>query len=142
MLSALQSFTTSWLLTTSSNEQQSPSRAGLMYDFVIVNIGHPACTQQQSLNSYADELRAGMPLSAIDGMPIGIKDIIETIDMPTQNGSPLFDGFRSERDSAAYSEHHGSIRHGNCGARFDGRWPPDRDPLQRSLRRRDQARIG
>ena len=45
--------------------------------------------------------RAGKPLSPIDGMPIGIKDIIETIDMPTESGSPLFAGFRSERDSAS-----------------------------------------
>ncbi|MCC6779283.1 MAG: amidase [Hyphomicrobiales bacterium] len=45
--------------------------------------------------------RAGKPRSPIDGMPIGIKDIIETIDMPTQNGSPLFAGFRSERDAAS-----------------------------------------
>jgi Asp-tRNA(Asn)/Glu-tRNA(Gln) amidotransferase A subunit family amidase len=45
--------------------------------------------------------RAGKPLSPIDGMPIGIKDIIETIDMPTENGSPLFAGFRSERDAAS-----------------------------------------
>ena len=36
--------------------------------------------------------RAGRPLSPIDGMPVGVKDIIETIDMPTQNGSPLFVG--------------------------------------------------
>src|SRR6516165_11790368 len=49
----------------------------------------------------AERWRAGKPLSAIDGMPIGVKDIIETIDMPTQNGSPLFDGFRSERDGAS-----------------------------------------
>src|SRR5260370_1269524 len=34
-------------------------------------------------------------------MPIGIKDIIETIDMPTQNGSPLFEGLRGERDAAS-----------------------------------------
>src|SRR5258705_7390762 len=34
--------------------------------------------------------RSGKPLSAIDGMPIGIKDIIETADMPTEMGSPLF----------------------------------------------------
>ena len=34
-------------------------------------------------------------------MPIGIKDIIETIDMPTENGSPLFAGFRRERDAAS-----------------------------------------
>ncbi len=45
--------------------------------------------------------RAGRPLSPIDGMPVGVKDIIETIDMPTQNGSPLFEGYRSERDSAS-----------------------------------------
>jgi Asp-tRNA(Asn)/Glu-tRNA(Gln) amidotransferase A subunit family amidase len=45
--------------------------------------------------------RAGKPRSAIDGMPVGIKDIIETYDMPTQMGSPLFDGWRGERDAAA-----------------------------------------
>ena len=45
--------------------------------------------------------RAGKPLSPIDGMPVGIKDIIETTDMPTENGSPLFAGFRGNRDSAS-----------------------------------------
>jgi Asp-tRNA(Asn)/Glu-tRNA(Gln) amidotransferase A subunit family amidase len=44
--------------------------------------------------------KAGAPLSRIDGMPIGIKDVIETADMPTGMGSPLFDGWRSNRDSA------------------------------------------
>jgi Asp-tRNA(Asn)/Glu-tRNA(Gln) amidotransferase A subunit family amidase len=45
--------------------------------------------------------REGRPLSPIDGMPLGIKDIIETADMPTENGSPLFAGWRSERDAAS-----------------------------------------
>ncbi|MBO0751229.1 MAG: amidase [Bradyrhizobiaceae bacterium] len=45
--------------------------------------------------------REGREISPIDGMPVGIKDIIETADMPTQNGSPLFDGFRSDRDGAS-----------------------------------------
>lgn len=45
--------------------------------------------------------KTGRPLSAIDGMPMGIKDIIETADMPTEQGSPLFKGWRSVRDSAA-----------------------------------------
>jgi Asp-tRNA(Asn)/Glu-tRNA(Gln) amidotransferase A subunit family amidase len=45
--------------------------------------------------------REGRPRSKIDGMPIGIKDIIETIDMPTENGSPLFAGARSQRDGAS-----------------------------------------
>ena len=39
--------------------------------------------------------RAGKPLSPIDGMPVGVKDIIETEDMPTENGSPLFAGFQA-----------------------------------------------
>ncbi len=47
--------------------------------------------------------RAGKPLSAIDGMPVGIKDIIETADMPTGQGSPLFAGTRTERDAATVS---------------------------------------
>src|SRR3954470_19401104 len=44
--------------------------------------------------------RSGTPLSAIDGMPIGVKDIIETADMPTEMGSPLFAGWRSQKDAA------------------------------------------
>jgi Asp-tRNA(Asn)/Glu-tRNA(Gln) amidotransferase A subunit family amidase len=45
--------------------------------------------------------RAGKPLSPIDGMPVAIKDIIETADMPTGEGSPLFEGRQSHRDSAS-----------------------------------------
>lgn len=45
--------------------------------------------------------RAGRPLSPIDGMPIGVKDVIETIDMPTGMGSPLYDGWRGDKDSAS-----------------------------------------
>ena len=49
----------------------------------------------------SERWRAGKPLSPIDGMPVGIKDIIETVDMPTQMGSPLFEGWRSEKDAAS-----------------------------------------
>src|SRR5215468_2954034 len=45
--------------------------------------------------------RQSHPRSKIDGMPVGIKDIIETADMPTEQGSPLFMGWRSERDAAS-----------------------------------------
>jgi Asp-tRNA(Asn)/Glu-tRNA(Gln) amidotransferase A subunit family amidase len=45
--------------------------------------------------------RAGIQLSPIDGMPVGIKDIIETREFPTGQGSPLFDGYRGERDGAS-----------------------------------------
>ena len=43
---------------------------------------------------------AQRPLSPIDGMVIGLKDLIETEDMPTGQGSPLWEGFRTGRDAA------------------------------------------
>ena len=45
--------------------------------------------------------RRNEPLSPIDGMPIAIKDIIETFDMPTGQGSPMWEGFATQRDAAA-----------------------------------------
>ena len=65
--------------------------------FVALNLAAARTAADRSTNRW----RAGKSLSPIDGMPIGIKDIIETIDMPTENGSPLFAGFRSERDGAS-----------------------------------------
>lgn len=44
--------------------------------------------------------QAGHPLSALDGCPIGIKDIIETRDAPTQMNSPIFADWHSGRDAA------------------------------------------
>jgi len=45
--------------------------------------------------------KAGAPLSPIDGMPIGVKDVIETIDLPTQMGSAYFKNWHSNRDGAS-----------------------------------------
>ena len=44
---------------------------------------------------------AGRPLSAIDGLPIGIKDLLETKDMPTQMGCEAYRGHFPKRDNAA-----------------------------------------
>jgi Asp-tRNA(Asn)/Glu-tRNA(Gln) amidotransferase A subunit family amidase len=65
--------------------------------FVTVNLAAARMAADRSTERW----QAGKPLSPTDGMPIGVKDIIETIDMPTQNGSPLFAGFCTERDSAS-----------------------------------------
>jgi Asp-tRNA(Asn)/Glu-tRNA(Gln) amidotransferase A subunit family amidase len=42
----------------------------------------------------------GQPLSPVDGMPVGVKDIIETQDMPTEYGSQMFAGHQSMWDAA------------------------------------------
>jgi len=43
----------------------------------------------------------GRPLSLVDGMPIGIKDLIETCDMPTEYNCDLFRGNQPIRDAAS-----------------------------------------
>lgn len=45
--------------------------------------------------------RSGRRLSQIDGMPVGIKDLLETQDMPTQLGCAAFRGNFPKRDNAA-----------------------------------------
>ena len=45
--------------------------------------------------------KQGTTLSPIDGMPIGIKDVIQTRDMPTEMGSAIFKGRQTHVDSAS-----------------------------------------
>jgi len=48
----------------------------------------------------ADELRlSGQPIGALHGVPVGLKDIIDTSDMPTENGSVLHAGRTPSRDA-------------------------------------------
>ena len=68
-----------------------------IHAFVSTNI--PAARHAADRSS--ERWRSGHPLSLIDGMPIGVKDIIETADMPTQQGSALFAGLKTNRDSAS-----------------------------------------
>jgi Asp-tRNA(Asn)/Glu-tRNA(Gln) amidotransferase A subunit family amidase len=49
----------------------------------------------------ADERRmSGQPIGPLHGVPVGIKDIIDTADMPTECGSPLYAGRTPSRDAA------------------------------------------
>jgi Asp-tRNA(Asn)/Glu-tRNA(Gln) amidotransferase A subunit family amidase len=60
-------------------------------------------TARAAADASAVRWRGGKPLSPIDGMPVGIKDIIETANMPTEMGSPLFEGWSSGWDAASVS---------------------------------------
>ena len=44
--------------------------------------------------------RNGEPIGPLHGVPVGVKDIIDTADMPTENGTALHEG-RTPRDDAA-----------------------------------------
>ncbi len=65
--------------------------------FVITN----QRAAREAADASSERWQAGAPISRIDGMPVGVKDIMETADMPTAQGSPLFTGWQGGRDCAA-----------------------------------------
>ncbi|MBK17284.1 MAG: amidase [Rhodospirillaceae bacterium] len=69
------------------------------------DIGAFVATDEEGAKAAAAESdkrwKSGDMLSLIDGMPLCIKDIMETVGMPTQQGSDLFVGWQGTRDCAA-----------------------------------------
>ena len=57
---------------------------------------HLALTRAEHLDAYR---QTGRPLGPLHGLPVGIKDIIDTKDMPTENGNVLDAGRRPEDDA-------------------------------------------
>jgi Asp-tRNA(Asn)/Glu-tRNA(Gln) amidotransferase A subunit family amidase len=56
---------------------------------------------REAADASAARWRGGRPLSPVDGMPIGIKDLLETRDMPTEMGCEAYRGNFPKRDNAA-----------------------------------------
>ncbi len=56
---------------------------------------------RRQADAAAQRWRAGAALSPIDGVPVAIKDMIETVDFPTEMNSPIYRGWSSRRDAAA-----------------------------------------
>ncbi|MEA2269250.1 MAG: hypothetical protein QOC64_1860 [Solirubrobacteraceae bacterium] len=48
----------------------------------------------------ARERDASPPRGPLHGVPVGVKDIVDTADMPTEYGTPIHAGHRPERDAA------------------------------------------
>jgi len=48
----------------------------------------------------ARALDAGPPRGALHGIPVGVKDIFDTADLPTEYGSPIYKGHRPAADAA------------------------------------------
>ncbi len=72
------------------------ARDGELKAFVTLNLEGARAAADASSERY----RLGRVLSPVDGCPVGVKDIIETADMPTQMNSPIFRGWNSGRDAA------------------------------------------
>jgi Asp-tRNA(Asn)/Glu-tRNA(Gln) amidotransferase A subunit family amidase len=65
--------------------------------FVVTGLDAARLAADESSARWA----AGAQLSLIDGMPVGVKDVMETADLCTEQGSPLFKGYNGGRDCAA-----------------------------------------
>ena len=74
--------------------------------FVVMNLEAARAAADASTARY----RAGKPLSSVDGCPVGIKDIMDTRDFPTQMGSPAFKDWQPQFDAACVQ----SLRQGGA----------------------------
>lgn len=54
----------------------------------------------QQARALDDIRRRGKPLGALHGIPVGVKDVFDTSDMPTERGSEIFNGRKTEHDAA------------------------------------------
>ncbi len=54
---------------------------------------------------------AGAPPGALHGLPIGVKDVLDTSDMPSEYGSPIWRDWRPRADAAAvaWARHAGAV---------------------------------
>ena len=64
--------------------------------FVTLNLESARQLADESSQRWKDARQ----LSLIDGMPLGIKDLLETFDMPTQMGSEAYNGYAPGNDNA------------------------------------------
>lgn len=71
-------------------------REPVLQAFAALNIDGARRAADEATARY----KAGKPLSPVDGMTIGVKDLYETKDMPTQYGSKVFEDHQTYRDSA------------------------------------------
>lgn len=100
----------------SATESARKIRAGLLtsVDLVKACLAHIEATDGQ-LKAWAqldperalaqaeemDAIRqSGRPLGALHGVPVGLKDIIDTSDYPTERGTPIFAGRKTDQDAA------------------------------------------
>ena len=63
----------------------------------------PAYAIEQAEQADA-ERASGKSVGPLHGIPVGIKDIIDTADMPTENGSPMFRGRRTNHDALCVAQ--------------------------------------
>jgi Asp-tRNA(Asn)/Glu-tRNA(Gln) amidotransferase A subunit family amidase len=59
-----------------------------------------ACVDRELVLKQARALDGVAPRSPLHGVPVGIKDVIDTADLPTEYNSPIYRGYRPKWDAA------------------------------------------
>src|SRR5262249_42494372 len=95
-------------------------REAVVHVFAALNVTGAREAADESTKRWRD----GHPRSLIDGLPIGIKDLLETKDMPTQMGCAAYRDNFPKRDNAAVwaLRQAGAGNGGNDGNRGAGGW--------------------
>ena len=70
-------------------------REAEVHAWAALDEGH-ALAQAEALDA---RRQAGLPVGPLHGLPVGIKDIIDTRDLPTENGAAMDAGRRPEADA-------------------------------------------
>jgi Asp-tRNA(Asn)/Glu-tRNA(Gln) amidotransferase A subunit family amidase len=63
-------------------------------------VAHDLAAARLAADAASARWKAGAPLSPVDGMPVVVKDMIETADLPTQMNNPIYEGWGARRDAA------------------------------------------
>lgn len=70
-------------------------RDDLVAGWAHLDVGHALAQADEADAAVA----AGRPLGPLHGVPVGVKDIIDTFDFPTENGTPAFAGRQPDKDA-------------------------------------------
>ena len=79
-------------------EGKIDAKAVLSQSDALANVLEPTLKAFVSRNSKEDLMKAIQP-GPLSGIPVGIKDIINTKDLPTTNGSPIYANHRPTEDA-------------------------------------------
>lgn len=95
LLEALRGGRVSALEVTNACLERIEAREPEVQAFAFLDPDH-AREQARALD---DRRKRGRPLGPLHGVPVGVKDIVDTHDMPTENGTVLHAGRRPRRDA-------------------------------------------
>lgn len=116
--------------------QQEKLRPEALVDAYLDHIAHrnPAVLAFAHFDAFAARAEAAATRPGpLRGIPIGVKDVLDTSDMPSQYGSPIWSGYRPRADSAAvaWARHAGAVVIGKTvTTEFATRTPgPTRNPV-------------